>query len=157
MPKPARDQGYSLHGAGGRGARVDEHASDQGYALLGACHLVRVEVLEPVSWSTAAQGGETMSIPSGPAVGGSGTGQGRNNTIESRPFLPGRAVLPNLANEVPEPDCWSTAAVGVDGGDAAVGWSGTGSAAVCVDGGEAAVTIDRFGSLADLQSDRWES
>ena len=34
-----------------------------------------LEDLEPVSWSTAAQVGEPVSIPLGPAVGGSGAGQ----------------------------------------------------------------------------------
>ena len=45
--------------------------------------------------------------------------------------------------------------MGVDGGDAAVGWSGTGSAALGVEGGEAAVRqSDRCESSHGFRNDR---
>ena len=79
------------------------------------------EVPEPDRWSTAAQ------CKTGPAVGGTGAGQGRFSGQSGYSF-PGPAVLPNVANEIPEPDSWRTAAQ--CGTGLAVGWRGTGSAAM---------------------------
>ena len=114
-----------------------------------------------------------MSIPTGPAVGWSGTGQGRNNTHESGHSFPGRAVLPLRsghsfpeANETPEPVCWSSSgAVSLELGGSGAGSAAEGSAAVT---SEAELLLehsviaplaqsDRLGSTADVRRDRFGS